>query len=183
MKRASAILLALMITLLLISCGSQKAKINKEKLTEHYANAKGYSAVISVTAPKLNYSFHFKRLKPDYSYIELITPQNLKGLILETKGNESKIKYLGLEVPLDFMPFDIKKGIGQIQNIFNNLDKITELLNAKSAEQGMITLNGKYENMDIEIAFNSSLLMPLNIKVGSGENNYEVKVESFEFIN
>ncbi len=183
MKRASAILLALMITLLLVSCGSQKAKIDKEKLTEYYANAKGYSAVVSITASKLQYSFKFKRLKPDYSYIELITPQNLKGLILETKGNDSKIKYLGLEVPLDFMPFDIKKGIGQIQNIFINLDKITELLNAKSAEQGIITLNGKYENIDIEITFNASLLMPLNIKVGSGESQYEVKVESFEFIN
>jgi hypothetical protein len=172
-----------MITLLFISCGSQKVKNDKAKLTEYYANAKGYSAVVSVTAPKLNYSFKFKRLKPDYSYIELVTPQNLKGLILETKGNESKIKYLGLEVPLDFMPFDIKRGIGQIQNIFCNLDKITELFNAKGTEQGMLTLNGKYENMDIEIAFNASLLMPLALKIGSGESTYEVKVESFEFIN
>lgn len=182
LKRAGIILLALMITLMSASCSSVNNKLKQNQLKDKLAICSGYKVSLDVKNESTQYSFEFTRKKPLYYQVEFSKPAEIKGFILEVNDKAVTLKYSGLSIPLDYMPFPIKTGIGRINDMLINMDTLIEKYNVKQSDTNTITLSGKInDDADVEIKLRLSDSLPVGFKIVSSGKITDVTINSFEF--
>jgi len=171
----------LILTLVLL-CSCNRVVEKNTDLTKKYQNASGFDACISITAEDTKYSFLFERRGNEYCKAEFITPEALKGLVIETNGSEKIIKYKNLNIPSQFLPSEIGIGMDTVSQMLMSLEKAVGELPVKNKNETQITLAGELYGVNAELKFDISTLMPLTAELMLNSQKISVSITQFKFV-
>ncbi len=171
----------IIIITLVFLCSCNKIIEKDTSLGEKYKNASGFDARISITAQNTQYSFLFERRGKEYCKAEFLTPESLKGLVIETNGSEKIIKYKNINIPSKIIPSEIGMGLDTVSQMLMSLENAAETLPVKTKNETCITLAGELYGVNSELTFDVSTLMPLNAELTLNSQKISVSITDFNF--
>lgn len=187
------LLLIVLISVLLVSCTSDKESRILEKIDKIYQENTGYETIIDMTIVNNEKETKYK-MKEKYTHdniisLEILEPSESKGITLEYKEDKIFLNHssIGQSITLRAVK-NFDKGI-LLVNFFDNLDKITSIQMEDLDDKEYYVLqyeteeNNRYNHQRL-IYLTKKNLDPFLMKIIDEDGNLRliIKYEDFKYI-